>query len=183
MNDSQQASYGFPRRNYFADTKDQSDSLKYRLSGEDIVKKLVEDLRGAIRDDYGRIVRYDEKFRLLNDLGANRISYILSSELNKITHLTKYANEDRVFRQCKELFKMVAFIITLNRKDWAVRDKDSIQQTVENTIFNAMLRGNEGFENNNVSKSWNVNENITQQQQQQGWSVFNMFRRGGQQNG
>lgn len=169
-----------PGRNYYADARDISDGLKYRLSGEDIIKELIADLRGAQRDQYGKIASYDEENRIINDIGAYKIRYLLNSELNKITHLTKYANEERVFRQVRELFKMIAFVITLNCKIWEVRDKDVLQQSLEQTIFNAMLRGNEGFENNNVSKSWNVNENINQSpQQQQGGFLSSLFRRGG----
>lgn len=149
-------------RNYFPDRKLDADGLKFRLGAEDIISSILEQLKGAVFDQYGRIKEYNTNFSLLNDEGIHGISFILKGRLTKITHLTKYDNKDEIARQIKPMAKILAFELVLNRKRWGVVDKDLIQQVIENTLYESMKRAGGGFENDNISKNWQVSQFIDQ---------------------
>ena len=152
----------YPIRNYYPDKKLEADGLKFRLGADDIIISILEQLRGAVFDKYGRVVEYDKQYRLMNDQGIHGISFILKGRLTKITHLTKYDNKDEIARQIKPMAKILAFELVLNRKQWGVKDKDLIQQVIENTLYESMKRAGGGFENDNISKNWQVSQFIDQ---------------------
>lgn len=156
-----QGTMGAPVKNYYAGMNDfNSDNLKYRLDAKDAIRELCDQLRGVQRDRAGRVVSEEEGFRLMNDEGIYRVNVFLQAGCGKITHLTKYENEDRILRQMRYLSTAWLFSIVLNRKRWAVKDKDMIVQAGEKLMFESMLRAKEGFENNNISQTYIVNENI-----------------------
>jgi hypothetical protein len=146
---------------------------------------MIDMLRGAVRDQYGRIVNYDENLRLMNDIGIYQAEFFVKGNITKVTHLTNYHSEDRIHMTMRPLARMWSFQITLNRKKWDIKNKDLVQMVVEKTIYESMLRANEGFENNNISKSWYVNENIenNRQLQQQGGMFSKLFNFRGGNNG
>lgn len=147
-------------RNYYANQRDVADSLKYRLNNNELIKRIIDQLSGATYDNNGRVNGYDPNLRLLNEKGIYNIRVILEGQISKNTHLTKYANETRINEQMKSILKKIIDTMTLQRKEWDIKNKDSVLLIIETGILESKLRANEGFENNNVSRSWNVNENI-----------------------
>lgn len=169
-----------PHRNYMGSGQDSVDGLKYRLGGEDIIRSMVDMLKGAVRDNYGRVTSYDENLRMMNDKGIYQVEFFVRGAISKITHLTRYINEDRINTHMKEHAKNLAFNITLNVRTWEIKNKDFVQYMVEKAIYESMLRSNDGFENNNISKSWLVSENIdTNRQMQTGGMFGRLFNWGG----
>lgn len=153
--------YGGQPKNYYAGFNDsQGDNLKYRLDAKDAIRELCEQLAGHERDRTGRLETKNERMRLLNDEGIFRVKVFLQSACGKITHLTKYENEDRVLRQMRHHASPWLFTLVLNRKNWDIRDKETILFAGEKLMFESMLRAKEGFENNNISQTYIVNENI-----------------------
>lgn len=190
MNDTQAVPQGggIPLKNYYGGWNEQSaDNLKYRLDAKDAINDLCDQLRGIRKDRMGRPVQMEpgeqERLRIMNEEGIYRVQTFLQSACGKITHLTKYENEDRVLRQMRSLARSWLFVIVLNRKRWDIKDKDIILHAGEKLLFESMLRAKEGFENNNISQTYIVNENIERNgmpptQRRQGF--FGRFFGGGQ---
>lgn len=150
-------------RNYYAVGPQDTDTLRYRLGAHDDIDSFCDQLRGIQRDARGKETNTkdeQDRYRVVNDEGIYQIRAFLRASCSKITHLTKYTNEDRVLRQMRELSKAWLFMIILHRKTWEIRDRDIVLHPGEKLLFESMLRANDGFENNNISKAYNVNENI-----------------------
>lgn len=105
-------------RNYYAAPQIDAEGLRYRLEGHEIVERVVDTLRGgAYEDGNGRKV-YRETHRLMNEEGIARVEMFLSGAVNKVVHLTKYKNEDRILRQVLEMARAFLFEQTANMKRW-----------------------------------------------------------------
>ena len=153
---------GLPARSYYQDAKDSFDTVRYRTAGKQVVQEFLENLRGATYDEHGRFKSYDESLKLINDIGLRAIKSFLESASSQITSLSNYAGEDRIHRHISYLAKGLAKQIVLYGRDWEVKNKDFLQLGCEKIMFDTMLKAKEGFENNNISKSWYVSENIEQ---------------------
>lgn len=160
---------------YNAPLQSQIDSVKYRLEGVERIDSVVDTLRGGVQSMNNGVKSYSEENRLMNELGIQRVRMILESGVNKINHLTKYSDEDRIFRQIKAVMKDFVFELVLNTKSWApkartesgllinptmdkVRNKRLIVQLVENALLQSMLRGDKGFEADITGKNIQVSE-------------------------
>lgn len=209
-------------RNYFGPQGPDADALKYRLDGEDVIKRVVDTLRGGFFEGADGRKVYREEYRLMNDEGISRVEMTIRSGVNKVIHLTKYKNEERILRQVKELARAFAHELVANIKRWGpiyttkvseddyedwyhktgvvtasilveeagvltvmyrvkVRTKHLVPQLIENGILAGMQRGEEGFENTNLGKTYNVNEIIDRErrrEQESGLGRFNIFSRG-----
>lgn len=161
---------------YYQGANHDPSGIRYRLEGEDVISQAVDTLKGGVigTNDLGDKV-YNDKQRCMNDVGILRARMVLQSGVNKVNHLTKYFNEDRIHGQIKSIVKAWIFEVTLNMKSWApeafikegklvnsshskVRNKRLIIQTIEQALYQSMLRGTAGFEANLTAKSYNVQE-------------------------
>lgn len=107
-------------RNYFQNANEAVSGLKYRLDGRDVIKDVCDKLRGGFTTDNQTGERkYNESFRLMNEIGISRAEFFLTTGVNKITHLTKYKNEDRIMLQMKALAKAWIVELAANMKNWA----------------------------------------------------------------
>lgn len=150
---------GYGGRSYF-NNYDNVEGLKYRLGAEDSIKDTTEMLKGAVKDRNGRTVSYDERLKMMNDVGIFRVEFIMRGCVGKLTHLTNYSHEDRINTIMKPTARMVAREMARNRRTWEIKERDVIQIVVEKNMIESMQRGKEGFDNNNVSRNWMVSENI-----------------------
>lgn len=153
----------------------QPDSLHYRLDAEDIVQAAVDTFRGGVKEIVnGKKVYFDEQ-RLMNDLGIARAKMIMESGVNKVNHLTKYKDEERVFRQVRAIINAWIYEVTLCMKKWApnayfeghqlinptfdkIRNKHLVIAVIENALLQSMLRGTGGFEAELTGKQMMVSE-------------------------
>lgn len=148
--------------NYYAQ-KQQEAGLKYRLDGDDIISAAADELRGATFDKEGKKIIIPEN-RLLNELGVQRACFFLRGAVNKVNHLTKYENVERVNEQMRST--MIAFIkeLTLNIYNWRpegkrkITDRRLILHVLETKAYQSYLRGTEGFEAQITGKNWGVTE-------------------------
>lgn len=165
-------------RNYYQGVMNYIDGLRYRLSGDDVIEQVVDTLRGGVKTIKGNVKEYHEENRLLNEIGVARAKMLLQGGVNKINHLTKYANENRILQQMKAIMHAWIFELVLNMKRWApeaeidergvliskenykVRNPRLVIQVIENAIYQSMLRGTEGFEAELLSKSMFVQETV-----------------------
>lgn len=165
------------------------DVIKYRLDGNERIESVIDTLRGGVLDIKNNKKVYREEFRMMNELGIQRVRMVIESGVNKINHLTNYHDEDRIFRQIKAIMKDFVKELVLNMKMWSpeatfkngqlindsfskVRNKRIIVQQVENAILQSMLRGNEGFEADITGKNFNVSEVRHQEPPQEQKSSF-----------
>lgn len=162
--------------NYYQHMSAQPDGLRFRLDAADVITRVEDELRGGVQYERNGVKTYYEERRMMNDTGISRVSALLHSIVNKVGHLTKYANEERVLRQVKAIVKSFIVDLTLNLKKWApqariandgslfnpsmdkVRNKRIVIQMIENAVHESMLRADGGFEASNLSKIWNVQE-------------------------
>lgn len=165
------------QKNYFGSALDSVSGLRYRLDGKDVINDMEITLRGGYVDRRGKIL-YDETKRIMNDKGIHHARFMLQSAVNKINHLTKYDNEDRIQKQTQMLARAWIFQVVKNRKNWEVTEPREAVRVIEQTIYESMLRGNDGFEAELITKSHNVNEVVTPQREQRE-SVFSRFFGGG----
>lgn len=116
------------------------DALEYRLEGADTVERVTDLLRGGVidEDDDGNKT-FDEKNRLMNELGVSKTEMFLHGFVNKNTHLTKYKNEERVLIQMRSGASAYNFELTLNMKRWGpefigkLQDDESVEQFCKRT--------------------------------------------------
>lgn len=156
------------RNNYYQEQKELYDTVRYRTAGKQVVQEFLENLRGAVIDERtGAITHYDEAYRLVDESGIRAIKAFLESASSQITSLTNYKEEDRVNRHQIYYARELARQIILNRKLWKVRNCGFVQLGGEKIMYDSMLKAVGGFENNNISRSWVVSENIDTPQQQQ----------------
>lgn len=165
-------------RNYFSHALDNVDGLKYRLDGRDLIRDVEMTLKGGRVDHRGRI-EYHPSHRLMNDEGVHAARFMLLSAVNKINHLTKYENEERIRVQLKSLARAWVFQVVRNRKRWDVQNRVAVVRVVENAMYVSMLRGNAGFEAQLITKSHNVNELVAEQQPQRQRGLISRFLGGG----
>jgi len=187
---------------YYNDDQADPGGMRYRLEGDDVISAVVSSLRGGLVEDSktGK-VRFNRHYRLMNEEGVARVELFLRSGVNKINHLTKYKNEERVMRQMRSLCKSFLIELVENLKRWApsartdngvlinptydkVRNKHLVLQLVENALFQSMQRGQEGFEAELTGKHFVVTENVGRENErsERGGAVRNLFnwrRRGG----
>lgn len=177
----QQGYSGFGK-NYFPSQSDLNSGFKFRVDGKDVVTELLDSLRGGVvRNSDGRI-EYNEKYRLMNDLGISRVQYYLRTVVNKNTHLSNFKDEERIMRQQRALAREWCMTMSINRRRWSVADPDLVQQLVEQSILTSMLRADEGFEAEISGKSHSVVENVNTDNavnRQQTGFFRNMFGFGG----
>jgi len=169
------------------------DVIRYRLDGTERISEVIDTLRGGVKSIDNNTKKYSEEYRMMNELGVQRVRMALETGVNKINHLTKYQDEDRIFRQIKSVMKDFVKELTLNMKVWSpestfldgrlkndgfhkVRNKRLIVQQVENALLQSMLRGNEGFEADITGKNFNVSEvrhqEPVQEQKSSFWNPF-----------
>ena len=161
--------------NYYRSAVDTVGGLKYRLDGEDVITRAIDTLRGGVKSKKNGVKTYFTEFRCMNDLGIQRARMVLESGVNKINHLTKYTDQDMIFRQIRSVITAWLFEVTLNVKKWApnsefvngqlinptfdkIKNKRLVIQTIENALLQSMLRGTEGFEASLTSKQFSVHE-------------------------
>lgn len=162
--------------NYYRQQLDYATGLKYRLDGEDVIERAVDTLRGGVKSVINGKKLYFDDYKLMNEVGIQRARMVLEAGVNKINHLTKYTDNEMISRQIKALVKAWLFEVTLNAKRWApearftaagrlvnpdfckIRNKRLVIQTIENALFQSMLRGTEGFEASLTSKQFSVQE-------------------------
>lgn len=190
MTEAQERSQEESQPYYASSVMDRDDNLRYRLDARDSIEELCEYFRGILYDENQQpIVPKTEgqreeaaARRLMSDDGIFFIKTWLLEHCTKMTHLTKYTNEDRVLRQMKHHSRVLLKAIVLNRKRWKVKNKDLILYGCEKLLFESMLRASEGFENNNISQTYIVQEQISrdgrkpQPEQSGGW--FSWLRPG-----
>lgn len=183
-------------KSYYRSPTDIVDGLKYRLEGRDVIESVMDMLNGGVKAQKGSAKVYFEEHRLMNGLGIARVKFFLQSAVNKINHLTKYANEERINRQVKPMIKSFVHELVLNAKRWApeacmtggvlinrgipfhkVRNMRLIVQVIENSIYQSMLRGTEGFEAELLSKSWDVHEVVDNPKKQEKTGFLGLFGR------
>ncbi len=163
-------------KNYFAGqaTEDAS-GFKYRVSGESVVRRTLDALQGATRDEEGNL-KYEKKFRLMNPEGLSRAKLFMEALINQNTHLSRFRDEQRVLRQIKSLSKEWVVTVATNRKRWQITEPDLIQQIMEQTILISFNRADEGFEAELSAKSHHVMEQVhtgfQNQKENQWWNVF-----------
>lgn len=174
-----------------------TDVIKYRLEGNDRIDSVIDTLRGGVKEVVNNKKVYCEEFRMMNELGIQRVRMVVEAGVNKINHLTKYQDEERIFRQIKAIMKDFIKELILNMKAWSpdasykgnilvnptyskVRNKRIIVQLIENALLQSMLRGNDGFEADITGKNFSVSEvrHNDLMPQEQKTSFWNPFRRG-----
>lgn len=176
MSQEQPAYYQPSQRNYFQSGTDAVDGLKYRLDAKDIIKEIEDTLKAIDRDSMGKVISEHPEDRVVNEHGIIGAKIWLKSALGKITHLTKFENIEHINKQQRWLAKDWAFQITLHRKLWSIKNKDALQMMIEKQTYESMLRANDGFENGNISRSYNTHETIDRTpQQSQGWGLGRLF--------
>ena len=106
-------------RNYYDFPPADPIGLRYRLEGDDVITGVVNILRGGVIQHKDGSVEYNERYRLMNDEGIARVELFIRGGVNKINHLTKYKNEERIMRQMRSLLKAFTIELTLNLKRWA----------------------------------------------------------------
>ena len=163
--------------NYYQEQQ-QQDSLHYRLDAGNLIEQSIDTFKGGIKEKVNGKKIYYEKQRLMNDLGISRARMILEAGVNKINHLTKYKDEERVFKQLKGMVRAWVYEVTLNMKKWSpnatfdgvtgklinpyndkIRNKHLVITVVENALLQSMLRGTAGFEAELTGKQMVVTEN------------------------
>jgi hypothetical protein len=162
--------------NYYPEIQ-HPDSLHYRLDTKEIIEQSIDTFRGGVKgiDEKGKKT-YNTEHRLMNDLGISKAKMMLESGVNKIVHLTKFKDEERVFRQVKSMTKTWIYEVVLNMKKWAptayfnsngklvnpsgdkIRNKHLVIAVVENGLLQSMLRGTAGFEAELTGKQMQVVE-------------------------
>lgn len=188
MNEQPETSEEYPVNYYQGGVVDEG-SLRFRVDADDVITKIADELRGGLKTERKGVKTYHEERRMMNEEGVSRVVALFNGIVNKVGHLTKYQNEERVVRQLKSVIKSFIFELILNLKRWApsgsykVRNKRVIIQMVENAVHASMLRADGGFEANNLSKIWNVNQIEDYRQQSApraggGW-FGKVFGRGG----
>lgn len=184
--------------NYYKGAIDSVSGLRYRLDGDDFIEQAVDTLRGGVKSKVAGKKQYYDEFRCMNDLGIQRAKMVIQSGVNKVSHLTKYKDEERLFRQIRSIIKAWVFEVTLNMKSWApeadfvdgklinphyakVRNKRLVIQTIENAVLQGMQRGVDAMEAQLTAKSWGVTEIMDNREQQRKQGVLSGFfgRRGG----
>lgn len=194
--------YGYGMNLYNAPMHQAADTIKYRLEGEDRLTSVVDTLRGGVREIKNNVKTYNDDQRLMNELGIQRVRMTLEAGVNKINHLTKYKDQDRIFQQIKSIMRDFIMELGLDMKKWApnakieqgvlvnplmdkVRNKRLVVQLVENALLQSMLRADAGFEADITGKNFTVSENRNVQpvapeyQDQQGGFLrgFSLFGR------
>lgn len=169
------------QRNHYAFVSSDPTGLRYRLEGDDVIQAVVSILRGGLVQEKDGSLRHNEQYRLMNEEGIARVELFLRGGVNKINHLTKYKNEERIMRQMRALVRAFTIELVENLKRWApgvyevngelinpeyrkVRNKHIVLQVVENALFQSMQRGQEGFEAELTGKSWMVQETVGQRE-------------------
>lgn len=167
------------RRNYFQDHRENVDGLKYRLDAKDVIKEIELALSAVEVDQYGKIIKENPDDRIVNDHGIIAARLWLKAALGKITHLTNFEHLEHVNRQQRWLAKDWCFQVTLHSKKWGVTDKDALQMLIEKQLYESMLRAQKGFENNNISRSYSVQEHIEPPPEKQPGQpgIFSFWRR------
>lgn len=155
-----------PLRNYFQGATDNVYGLKYRVGGEEVIERVIAELRGGyIRDPTTGAKIINERQRRMNEDGVSAARFFLESSANKITHLTKL-EDGEIKRTMKELARKWIKSLGLNMKNWAppgymkVRDRHLCVMLVENVAHMSMMRSISGFEAELLSKTMSVQENI-----------------------
>ena len=163
--------------NFYTQDPLSSDNMRYRLDGDDVIDRAIDTIKGLVGFDKNNDKVYDPNMRLMNDLGIQAVRMTIELGVNKINHLTKYKDEDRINRQLRAVFSAWQFELAKNMKMWApetkydfknktwlvvegkkVRNPFLITQKVENAILQATLRGDAGFEAQLTGKAYSVQE-------------------------
>jgi len=163
--------------NFYAQDPLSSDNMRYRLDGDDVIERAIDTIKGYVGKDKNGEKVYSPHMCLMNELGLQAVRMTIELGVNKINHLTKYKDEDRINRQLRAVFKAWQFELTKNMKMWApetyfcqkthswvvkpgckVRNSRLVTQKVENAILQATLRGDDGFEAQLTGKAYSVQE-------------------------
>lgn len=92
--------------------------IRYRLDATEVIEETIDRLRGGYTVVSG-VKRYKEQQRMMNEEGIACVDFFLRGAVNKISHLTNFANEARVMIQIRELASAFLQELTLCRKVWA----------------------------------------------------------------
>jgi hypothetical protein len=156
--------------------------LRWRITAEDISKDVIDKLRGIQRDDLGRILPDHHHAPLMNELGCSRAATFLSGIVNKITHLARYENTERIHRQVTHFTQQWVYELTRNMKQWAPAGKPKVQHPrivvsiIENAIVESKSRAYQGFEADLTGKSWHVTETLGNQERDHAPSILDRIR-------
>jgi hypothetical protein len=148
--------------NYYPEAQREA-GLKYRLDGDDVVLATADELRGLTIDENGTRVE-STGARLLSEEGVQRAIFFLRGAVNKINHLTKYGNEERINDQMRAQVGGFLRELTKNMKRWAppgeakVRNPRLVLRALETKMYQSFLRGNMGFEAELTGKNWSAQE-------------------------
>lgn len=146
--------------NYFQASQDSVGGLKYRVDPRQEIQEVVDTFMGVQRDKFGRLLENQKTWPLMNEEGIARSLGWLRGMVTKMTHLTKYENEDRINRQIRHYIRSWLYIIVKERKRWEIKDMVAVLVEVEKLIHESMLRGEKGFEANLTAKQYQVSELI-----------------------
>jgi len=113
--------------NYFKGFGADENSLRYRLEGDDVIKQVSNRLRGGLKRGRDGREYYDERQRLMNEVGIEATEFFLAGSVNKVNHLTRYRDEKRVMIQLRELSGAYLYELTLNMKLWGPLIEDEVQ--------------------------------------------------------
>lgn len=151
-------------RNYFSAALDNVSGLMFRIGGEDLIEELEITLKGGKKDKNGN-VDLNPRFRMMTDEGVHAARFTLLSHVNKVNHLTRYENEERIMKATRNTINSWIFQVTLNRKRWKVDNPRAIVRCIEAVINESNQRGASGFEAELITKSHNVSEVVAPQMQ------------------
>ena len=139
-------------RNYYDFPQKDAFGLRYRLEGDDVISSVVNILRGGIVKHADGTITYNSDFALMNEEGVARVEFFIRGGVNKINHLTKYKNEQRVMYQMRSLCR--GFIIELveNMKRWSPNATVVYENITTTTTAGQIITKVERLINPNIEK-------------------------------
>ena len=146
-----------PTKNYYAGASDSVSGLRFRVDPQIEIRRVVDTFAGVSRDKYGREIG-KAKFPMMNEEGVRNARGWLEGTVTKMTHLTKYLNEERIMRQVRYYIGVWIYNVTRYKKLWGIKNTRAVIAEVEKLITESMFRGHEGFEANLTAKSFQVQE-------------------------
>lgn len=179
---TQQGQYGVLPKNYYAGTVDSLGGLHYRIDANDMIHRVIETLSGKVTLEDGTTIQ--ETSPLMNNEGIGRCRAFLQGTITKITHLSRYQNEERVNRQLRHYVRVWIYEVVRNMKIWAPENENKIKHPrivvaeVEKALHESMLRAIGGSEAELTAKSWHVTEAFDRKEREERTGgFFNPFKK------
>lgn len=107
--------------------------LVEQVNPKKVVKDVVLSLMNVEEDEMGKLVKMGEP--LMNQLGINRMRFILRGVLNQSTTLSNLDKED-VSKLTVQLANDITDDLTLNWKQYGINDKIFLDEVVDIMSFN-----------------------------------------------